>query len=1041
MDRFVHLRVHSHYSFHRGASTVEALLDRAASLGQPALALTDRNGLHGAVRFYLGARERGIRPILGAELDDPADPSLTATVLAADREGFAGICRLVTRRHLEEGFSLAGALAGSPPGCRILTDRADLLERLAASPARPLLRAEVNPRTLLPGGGARRTAAAARRLGVPLAATGDVHFATPAERDVHLLLRAIGLLRTLDTLPPAETAHPSQHLSSGREMSLLCREHPAALEESSRLAEECRLELDAGVWKYPVADIPPGETPFSLLWELAARGLAERYRPVTRDAVRRLVREMEVIDAGGFAPYFLVVHDIVAQARRWGMRHVGRGSAANSIVAHCLGFTAVDPLAHNLLFERFMNPARTSPPDIDLDFSWKERPRILDYVYRRYGADRVAMISTHVTFGPRAALRETARAVGLPPEEIGQVTGRIPHWGVESYADLPGKYPECRGLPLDREPWQRIAAAAQRILGFPRHLSVHPGGIIVAPEAINRWCPLERTPLGLAVTQYDMVGAEAMGLIKIDLLSQRSLGVLEDVLADLAAAGVETPLDRFREVEGDWATRRLIREGRTMGVFYVESPAMRSLLRKLRTESFEELTAASSVIRPGVAESGMMDAYIRRHREPSRRAAVHPLLREILAETHGVMIYQEDVIRVAHLVAGLSLAEADLLRRSMSGKLRSRQAMAQLEDGFLSSAAGRGVPEKLARELWRQIESFAGYAFCKAHSASYAVLSLQLAWLKAHHPARFMAAVLSNGGGFYTPAAYVEESRRLGLAVLPPDVNRSEIRYTAEGAGVRVGFMAVKGLTGDGLDSLLLARREGGPFRSLEDLAARTSLGRTELATLIRAGACDPLAPSRPLLFWTLASLPRHARAEAGGALLVADAPPPLPHLAEPSPRERCRDELELLGFTTAAHPLALVREAIPPGTVPAADLPRHGGRRVTMAGVPIAWKRVRTRKGEMMKFLSLEDETGTFEAVLFPAAYRRFAHLTVGGGPFLLRGRVDLEFGVPSLTVDLLSTLGSGLEMSGSGLEMSHDRAPGEPPDGEGGPAPLAPV
>ncbi len=1004
MPDFVHLRVHSHYSFGRGASPVRGLVERAARLGMTHLALTDRNGLYGAVKFYREARRRGLVPILGAEVDDPADQGRVATVLAADRDGFAALCRLVTRRHLEEPFDLVRAVAEVGPGCRVLAEREEVLTELAAGPARGVLWAEINPRSLGAGGqGGRRMRAVAARLGLPLVATGDVWFAGPEEHRRHILLRAIGTLRTVASLRAEETALPGQYLTGPGEVAALFREFPKAVLEAGRLAAECRLELDVGEWKYPVVPVPPCESPFSLLWKLAAAGLERRYFPVTSAAVGRLVREMEVIEAGGFAPYFLLVHDILHQAGEWGLRHVGRGSAANSIVSYCLGFTAVDPLAHHLYFERFMNPSRTSPPDIDLDFSWKERERILDYVYRRHGEDRVAMISTHVTFGPRAAVRETARALGLGPEEIGPVTRRIPHWGATSLRDLKKTVPECRHLPLDEEPWAGIVAEAEGIIGFPRYLSVHPGGIIVAPGPLDRWCPRERAPGGLVVTQYDMFGVEDIGLIKIDLLSQRSLGVLEDVLADCPIAA---PVDDFPAVCADPATRSLIREGRTMGVFYVESPAMRSLLRKLGTDTFEGLTAASSVIRPGVAESGMMATYIERHRQPEKRAAVHPLLREILGETYGVMIYQEDVIKVAHQVAGLSLADADLLRRSMSGKLRSREAMAEVRDHFLAAAAGRGVAGPLALELWRQIESFAGYAFCKAHSASYAVLSFQLAWLKAHHPARFMAAVLSNGGGFYSPGAYLQESRRLGLSVRLPDVNLSEERYTAEGDGVRIGLMAVKWLTRTGLDSLLAARRAGGPFTSLEDLAARTILSRPELEALVRCGAGDSFGEGRPALLWRLAGV------DTGGGRGPAEAPlcdmvrAILPPLRDYTLHERCAAELDILDFAASVHPLELYQGRLPAGVVTAADLPARLGRRVRLAGWPIAYKRVTTKKGEVMKFLSLEDLSGTFEVVLFPDAYRRYALVTVSPGPFLVEGRVQEEQGVPTLVADRVARL-----------------------------------
>ncbi len=1006
MEPFIHLRVQSCHSHGRGGSSVAALVERAAASGYRRLALADRNGLYGAVDFYRLARERGIVPILGAEVDDPADPARAVTVLAADRGGFTSLCRLVTRRHLEPGFDLAAETGRLGPGCRMLADREDLLAELAATPARAILHAAIGPRHLAGNGRlARMLAGRARSLGIPVAAAGDVLFASPEDLPVQRLVRSIGLLTTVAAIPPEEAALPSQHLAPPAEMAGRFHDFPGAPATAARLAGECDVELDLGVWKYPDVAVPPGETPFSLLFRKTVRSLLGRGRPVTPGEVHRLARELSVIETNGFAPYFLLVAEILAEAGRRKMRHVGRGSAANSLVSHLLGFTAVDPLRHNLLFERFMNPARSSPPDIDLDFSWRERDGLLRWVFERYGADRVAMIGTHVTFGPRAALRETARAMGLPPEEIGPVTRRVPHWGVESLAGLPEQVPECRDLPFDREPWAGIAALAQRIVGFPRHLSVHPGGIIIAPKPLEAWVPLQRAAGGMVVTQYEMHAVEAIGLIKIDLLSQRSLGVLEDCLRGLADAGIDTPLEDPDAVGADPAVREMLREGRTMGIFYVESPAMRSLLRKLRTETFAELTAASSVIRPGVAESGMMDAYIARHRDPGKVTFLHPLLEEVLGETHGVMIYQEDVIRVAHRVAGLTLADADLLRRAMSGKGRSHDGMAALRTRFIAGARRNGLSGPVAAELWRQVESFAGYAFCKAHSASYAVLSMQLAWLKAHQPARFMAAVLANGGGFYAPDAYLQECRRMGLRVLPPDVNRSGASYGADGTdGVRLGLSCVKGLTRRGLDSLLAAREADGPFRSPADLRARAVLGLAELDALVRCGACDCLGGSRPSL------LLRMMEAGAGGGVLLCEPPSEQrPAVRDYTLAERCRAEAELLGFPLSAHPLELCRDAIPGGLATAADLPGLAGRRVRMAGRPINYKRVVTKSGGTMKFLSLEDLTGTYEAVLFPEVHRRTASLTLDGGPLLLEGRVEESFGVPSLTVSRLRPLPSG--------------------------------
>jgi DNA-directed DNA polymerase III PolC len=688
------------------------------------------------------------------------------------------------------------------------------------------------------------------------------------------------------------------------------------------------------------------------------------------------------------------------------MRTIGRGSAACSLVSYCLGITHIDPLAHRLHFERFLNPERSSPPDIDLDFSWKDRDRVLDYVYEKYGPDRVAMICTHVTFAARSAVREIGKAHGLSEDELGRFTARIPHYGTRSLDGLAEQVPECRGLPVGEEPYRTILALGNRVAGFPRHLSIHAGGIVISPGPITDWVPLERAAKGLVITQYDMGPVEALGLIKIDLLSQRSLGVLTDAVAAVTEhTGSAPPVDDRGLILADRAARRLIREGRTMGCFYIESPAMRSLLRKLRTETFENLTAASSVIRPGVAESGMMQEYIRRHLGETRASYPHPKLEEVLGETHGVMIYQEDVLKVAHALAGMALGEADSLRRSMSGKMRSAEAMAAVEGRFLAGCAENGIPPEIAREVWRQVESFAGYAFCKAHSASYALLSFQVAYLKAHHPGEFMAAVLANGGGFYSPAAYISEARRLGLKVLLPDVNRSAHDYTGQGNDLRMGLMSVGGLAAAGIESLLDARREGGAFTSLSDLLNRTELGPGEVETLIRCGACDGFELTRPEMLWrfTLRGTPyrQDLFPDAGGLDAL------VPRLPEYPLAERCRLETEIFGFPVSRHPLELLPPSLARGTTPAREMRNKAGRRVRMLGLAIAYKRVPLKKkSEWMKFLSLEDLTGTFEATLFPACYRRCADRTFSAGPYLLTGRIEADHSVCSLNVEGLEVV-----------------------------------
>ena len=996
---FVHLHCHSGYSFLEGAATIPGLLEGAKRLGMKALALTDRNGGYGLVEFYKLAARMGIKPILGAELDDGSGQR--AVVLARDREGYAELCRLITERRLNQRFSLIEALKETSEGIIILSSSLTLLQELFPYRREDLFAELVITRKAKSRAQAQGIYNLATGLSIPLVATNDVHFVSPRDHIIHRLLRAIGERKTIASV--GNLVSPDCYLKSDPQMRELFRNLPQALKNTERIAEACQVDLKLGEWKYPSFPLPPGEDPHRYLSWLAWQGLRRRYHPPSPEAQERLKYELKVIGGLNLSPYFLLVWDIVQEAKRRGIGFVGRGSAADSLVSYCLELTDVCPLKHNLYFERFLNPQRDSPPDIDLDFSWKQRDGMLEYVYAKYGRERVAMISTFSRLKPRAAFREVAKAFGLSEEEIGPFTSRIPSWGEEKLSRLREKIPECRNLPWESEPFRRIAGLAERIIGFPRHLSIHCGGIVICPSTLTDYLPLERAPKGLVITQYDMFSVEDMGLLKIDLLSQRSLAVLTDTVEEVSKQeGRRPPVDDLEVVFRDEKTCRLIREGKTMGCFYIESPGMRQLLQKLRVESFEGLTAASSIIRPGVAESGMMAEYISRHHNREKITYLHPKLQELLGESYGVMVYQEDVLKVAHNLGGMSLGEADLLRRAMSGKLRSPEAMKKVKGRFLQSCGHQGLDPEVARKIWQQMESFAGYAFCKAHSASFAQLSFRVAYLKAHYPAQFMAAVLSNGGGFYSPGAYIQEAKRMGLNVLLPDVNHSQIYYTGSGNQIRIGLGAIKRLSQRSTDSLLEAR-ENGSFSTLTDLIKRTTLCLAELETLIKCGALDAFGSTRPELLWELSLF--FPRIRGGGS-------PPwgirerLPHLPQYPLVKRCLIELETFGYMVSAHPLELLK-VNPPGLTSACGLGEKVNQKVSMIGWVISSKRITTKKGEPMRYLSMEDTTGDFEVVLFPNRYRLYAPITLGPGPYLVEGRVKEDWGTLTVIAQRIRRLG----------------------------------
>lgn len=1014
---FTHLHVHSAFSLLEGGFSIAQLMVRLEQMQLPVLALTDTNGLYGATTFYRCAKQMGIKPIIGTCLKSEDGE---AVLLAKDREGFAQISQIVTARHMVERFSLRKDLKKiaytSDPHIFVLSRDEALLADLAVCWDRDHLFAELvrnntqrgNERQL------RRLRTVAEQLRIGVVATNDVHFLHPQDFLIHRLMTAIGKQSHVQSgqLP---LSSEDSWLKPPEAMEALFADIPEARNSTTNIAEECNLDLGLGKYTFPQFPVDGGGDSREFLTGLCAQGLRHRYGgDRLPEAVRRMERELEVIRQLGFTDYFLVVWDLLQYAGQQNIHWVGRGSAANSIVSYALRITNVDPIRYNLFFERFLNPGRESPPDIDLDFGWKERDRILSYVYDRWGHDRVAMICTYVTYTTRLAVREIGKALGLPDEEITAISTRIPYMATaKTLLEDKNQYPETRELPLDEEPYRTILQLAAHIYGYPRHLSIHAGGIVIAPYPITRMVPLQRAAKGFVVTQYDMYGIEDIGLVKIDLLAQRSLSVFDDVLNVLRSRGedAEAFLRDIDAVEQDAGVQDLIRTGNTIGCFYVESPSMRGLLQKLRVSTFEDLTAASSVIRPGVAESGMMQQYVRRKNGEEPASYLHPRMEPLLRETCGVMIYQEDVIRVAHEIAGISLAQGDLLRRAMSGKERSPEKMEQLRNDFITRAEANGVDSDIAREIWRQISSFAAYAFSKAHSASYAQLSLQVLYLRAHHPADFMAAVLNNHGGYYTTMAYIEESRRMGLRILLPDVCTGSLDFRAEDPrSIRVGLSQVKGIAQKHWDSFL-AERTRNPFESFTDFLLRTEFIESEVETLIKCGACDSFGNTRPQMLWLLKSLyssiaQQRQHCDLTGPAIIRT--PSVPRLRECSMDQKLAWEMDTLEVTVSRHPLHLFKPwKQAKGCTPAKLLPDFKGEYVKVIGWLVTTKGATTKKGEQMLFITFEDTEAIFEITMFPRAYQRYAHLLINRGPYVVEGKVEEDHGVFTINLEHMRNLG----------------------------------
>jgi DNA-directed DNA polymerase III PolC len=991
----VHLHVHSHHSLLEGAAGIRQLVGRAVEYGMKALALTDTGGLYGAIPFYKAARAAGVRPVIGVQLGD-------GVWLARDREGYAQLCEIITSVQLgkvrkeqlgEWPFPFGGehlfVLTADRATLRAL--RAHGVEPLAAITHRDDRTSRYRAGELYDF---------AHREGLRPVAVSPVYFLEPEHYRIHRVLAAIRHNTTVGQLTSDEVARPEDWFRPPRDLERQYADWPDALENAEWVAEECALELPLGKPVFPPFALSAGETSFSWLWKCTFEGLKRRYQPLTPAIIDRVRYELHIIDSLGFSGYFLIMGDIVQFAREQGIPVVGRGSAANSVVAHALGITRVDPFKYNLYFERFLNPGRTDCPDIDLDICWRRRDEVLEYVYRRYGAEQVAMIATFNTFQARSAVREVAKALGLTGRQIGEVTQRLPHYHSGDLRTVLKQIPECRGISQDEEPLKSILEISEFIDGFPRHLSIHAGGVVIAPERLTRFVPLQRAAKGLIITQFDMHPIEDLGLVKMDLLGHRSLSVIADTVQSVRDNRGRT-LDIEAVPDRDPLTAAMLRSGKTLACFQIESPAMRGLLQKVSACDIHTLVQCVALVRPGASGSGMKQHFIDRHHGREAVTYLHPALREVLGDTYGVMVYQEDVLKVAHAVAGIDLSEADNLRRTMTKK-RGPREMAKSMKRFLEKARENGVEEATAQAIWELIANFAAYAYCKAHAATYGELAYQCAYLKAHYPAEFFAAVLSNRGGFYLPPVYLEEAKRVGIEVRPPDINRSRYPYTAEDDALRVGFIEIRTLSQAAIEAVLDAR-ETGPFRDLADFQARAHLGWSDAEALFQAGAFDAFGPPRPVQLWQLKTLYAAAPPRGvGESPLLSGGAPPSPSFPDYSVKHRTDLEWTAMGFLTAGHPFQyhlpwLLKQTL----IPSTDLPRYEGQIVTLAGWLIAERRLAVKDGHgVMKFITLEDTHGAYEAVLFPEVYQACGHHLVTHGPYLITGEVQQEHGAYTLIV-----------------------------------------
>ncbi len=999
----VPLRVRSYFSLLRGTASPAELCNRARHFGYQSLALTDRENLYGLWPFLKACKRENIRPIIGSEMRLGADQQ-ELVLLVTDPTGYRNLCNIISKIKNKRQIDICPQSAKLFKGLVLLTRDETILKRCCQLEL--IVAADLGSR---PTEGGSRLRKRAISLGVPSLVTPNSDLADQGEQRLHQLLRAIDTGSILASDDGGQKKNqPVGSLESPDVYRKRFAVWPEALRATEEIAEMCSFAGPGGSWLMPPWEQETKRGAEQTLREQAYQGARHRYGETLSESVhKRLEHELGIIEKMGFSSYFLVVRDIVQPLRSDGTRKqrriCGRGSGAASLVAYCLGITNVCPIRYNLYFERFLNPGRSDPPDIDIDFAWDERDDVLAEVFDRFG-DRAAMVCNHVCFKPRMAIRETAKAFGLPGYEISRMTKRLPWFFKRRDLSL---QEQIAGLPALKDqdfasPWPEIITLAAHLIGLPRYLSVHPGGVVITEHPVRDYVPVEQAPKGVPIIQWEKDGAEEAGLVKIDLLGNRSLGVIRDAIGNIKKNG-KSFSERGWYPEDDLDTRAAVAAGRTMGCFYIESPAMRLLQQKAGSGDFEQLVIQSSIIRPAANE--FVREYVRRLHGGSWQP-LHPDLEHVLDETFGLMVYQEDVSRVAVVLANFSHSEADGLRKILSKKDREVR-LRDYREKFYQGCRSNGLDESDIDRIWTMMMSFDGYSFCKPHSASYARVSFQAAYLKTHFPAEFMAAVISNQGGYYSTFSYVSEAKRMGLSIDSADVEISDYRWRGEGDSIRVGLQAVHGLS-RGIAERIIDCRQKKSFTGFVDFLQRVQPADDEIRSLINAGALDGLntGANRSILFWELAVQKDRKESHQSGALFP-DHPLDPPPLKDFSRIDRLRQEYRALGFLCQKHPVSLLKQR-PEESVKGCELASHVGKMVDFVGMLLTGKIVSTKTGETMEFLTFEDDTAIIETTFFPQVYRRYAHILAGQKIYLLSGLVEEDFGAITLTVDRLRLLRS---------------------------------
>jgi error-prone DNA polymerase len=1023
MNNYVELHCHSNFSILDGASHPEDLVARASEIGMPALALTDHDGLYGIIPFYNACLAAGLKPVIGTEMTLKNGSHIT--LLAKSNRGYSNLCRLITRAQLEHKkgspaihkkdlaqycgdlICLSGCRKGEIPAL-IASGRTEKAREIATGYigifGQENFYIELH-NNLYPED--KRTCHAlaelANDLNLGYVATNNVHYATKEGYRLHDVLTCI---RNRTSLDKCDTLRLNSefHLKSSGEMTELFQEYPEAIANTIAIAEKCSANLDFSQYRFPDFPLPEGETAGSYLAKLCWQKIHARYANVNPEVETKVNYELKLIEKLGLSGYFLVVWDIMDYAERSGIPAQGRGSAANSIVAYILGITRVDPIRNKLFLGRFLNEEMSSVPDIDIDVSTAHREKLIQYVYEKYEREHVAMVCTYVTFQAKNAIREVGKTLGMPPDLLDRMAKSVSMYDAKGIEQDLADLKEFESY-FSSAPWQQFISLCREIADFPRHLSIHNGGMVISSRALSEIVPMEKATMpGRIVCQWDKDDIADSGLIKVDLLGLRMLSLIHEA-CQLIEENHNAKLDLDRSPLDDKEIYDMICRGDTIGVFQVESRAQLQTLPQTKPHSIEDLTIEVALIRPGPLQGDMVHPYIRRKNHLEKVTYLHPKLKPILEETLGIILFQEQVIQVATIIADFTPGEADSLRRAMTRK-KPKRAMNEMRQRFLEGAKRNGVDNDKATRIFQALEGFAEYGFCKSHAAGFALLCYQSAWLKRYRPIEFYCALLNNQPmGFYSPEVIVRDAKRHGMEVLPVDINKSSDRCTIEGdrtclergRRIRLGFRYIKTL-GEKAMSQIIGERQIAPYVSFDDFYSRARLARAPVENLILAGAFDSFGCQKRQLLWQLGSLEKQSPREL--PLEYGDAMVSLPDFTD---LEEMKADYEVQGLSTRYHPMHALRKSISVDGLlkssEVAHLPSNA--RVRTAGYVITRQRPPTAKG--FAFLTLEDEEGMLNVIIKPDVYRRYRQIFKLEPLILVQGAIQRQHDNLNIIADML--------------------------------------